>query len=91
MKENRVGEWNRVGDRITVSVRLPKTAEEEKQEALPEENYKYFMRWDVEKEDTLVLEKMVVMRPFVKEDGSKRQSWMSSLIFSDRPLLVSAL
>lgn len=90
MKENRVGEWNRVGDRITVSVRLPKTAEEEKQEALPEENYKYFMRWDAEKEDTLVLEKMVVMKPFVKEDGSKRQSWMSSLIFSDRPLLVSA-
>jgi len=31
----------------------------------------------------------VVMRPFVKEDGSKRQSWMSSLIFSDRPVLVA--
>jgi hypothetical protein len=90
MKDERVGEWNRVGDRITVSVRLPKTEEGEKQRDFPEENYKYFMRWVAEKEDTLVLEKMVVMKPFVKEDGSKRQSWMSSLIFSDSPLLVSA-
>jgi hypothetical protein len=90
IKDERVGEWNRVGDRITVSVRLPKTEDGEKQEDFPEENYKYFMRWVADKEDTLVLEKMVIMKPFVKEDGSKRQSWMSSLIFSDRPLLVSA-
>ncbi len=90
MKDERVGEWNRVGDRITVSVRLPKTEGGEKQEDFPEENYKYFMRWVADNEDTLVLEKMVIMKPFVKEDGSKRQSWMSSLIFSDRPLLVSA-
>ena len=89
MKDERVGEWNRVGDRITVSVRLPKTEDGEKQGDSPEENYKYFMRWVADKEDTLVLEKMVIMKPFVKEDGSKRQSWMSSLIFSDRPLLVS--
>ena len=54
-----------------------------------EENYKYFMSWSSEKEEALVLEKMVVMRPFVREDGSKRQSWMSSLIFSDRPELVA--
>jgi hypothetical protein len=47
------------------------------------------MNWHSHAEDTLVLEKMVVMRPFVKDDGSKRQSWMSSLIFSDRPLLVA--
>jgi hypothetical protein len=86
--EARSGEWNRVGDRITVSIRLPKVSVT-KGKDLPEENYKYFMSWSPSHVDTLVLEKMVVMRPFVREDGSKRQSWMSSLIFSDQPLLVA--
>ena len=38
MKDERAGEWNRVGDRITVSVRLPKTEDGEKQGDFPEEN-----------------------------------------------------
>jgi len=88
IQDKRKGEWGRVGERITVSVRLPKTTPEN-ETGEPEENYKYFMNWHSHAEDTLVLEKMVVMRPFVKDDGSKRQSWMSSLIFSDRPLLVA--
>ena len=86
--EARSGEWSRVGDRVTVTIKLP-TVRMEKGEDMPEENYKYFMSWSSEKEEALVLEKMVVMRPFVREDGSKRQSWMSSLIFSDRPELVA--
>jgi hypothetical protein len=86
--EARSGDWSRVGDRITVSIRLPEVAMT-KGENLPEENYKYFMSWSPDHDDALVLEKMVVMRPFVKEDGTKRQSWMSSLIFSDQPLLVA--
>jgi len=84
--EARSGEWNRVGDRITVNIKLPKVATDQGGN-MPEENYKYFMSWSPLNNNTLVLEKMVVMRPFVREDGSKRQSWMSSLIFSDRPLL----
>ena len=86
--EARSGEWSRVGNRITVSIRLPKVAIT-KGENLPEENYKYFMSWSPNHDDALVLEKMVVMRPFVREDGSKRQSWMSSLIFSDQPLMMA--
>jgi hypothetical protein len=88
ISEARSGEWSRVGDRVTVTIKLP-TVRMEKGEDMPEENYKYFMSWSSEKEEALVLEKMVVMRPFVREDGSKRQSWMSSLIFSDRPELVA--
>ena len=48
---------------------------------MPEENYKYFLSWDADDAGKLVLEKIVVMRPFLNEDGSKRQSWMSSLVF----------
>ena len=73
---------------MTVTIRLSKYKNNQG-EIVPEENYKYFMSWSDQKDDILVLEKMVVMRPFVHEDGSKRQSWMSSLIFSDRPMLVA--
>lgn len=88
MQVDKSGEWNRVGDRITVSIKLPKL-KIEGDENMPEENYKYFMSWSAKNNEDLVLEKMVVMRPFVREDGSKRQSWMSSLIFSDQPILIS--
>jgi len=84
----RTGEWNRVSDRVTVTIKLPKIVLEA-EENIPQESYKYFLRWSEDAKKALVLEKMVVMRPFVKEDGSKRQSWMSSLIFSDRPMLVA--
>ncbi len=86
--EARSGDWNRVGDRITVTLKLPTVALEGGKN-MPEESYKYFMSWSSDNEKALVLEKMVVMRPFIREDGSKRQSWMSSLIFSDRPLLIA--
>ncbi len=88
ISEPRSGEWNRVGNRITVTIKLPKTSTEQGGQ-MPEENYKYFMSWSSKNDHALVLEKMVVMRPFLREDGSKRQSWMSSLIFSDQPLLVA--
>ena len=84
----RSGEWSRVGDRITVTIKLPKVSVDNG-DSIPEENYKYFMSWSPKNHDALILEKMVVMRPFVREDGSKRQSWMSSLIFSDQPILVA--
>ena len=84
--EARSGQWSRVGERVTVTVRLSKYKNNQG-EIVPEENYKYFMSWSDQKEDILVLEKMVVMRPFVHEDGSKRQSWMSSLIFLIVPYL----
>ena len=88
LPQTMTGEWNRVSDRVTVTIKLPKIVLEA-EENIPEESYKYFLRWSEEGDKALVLEKMVVMRPFVKEDGSKRQSWMSSLIFSDRPILVT--
>ena len=86
--EVKTGEWNRVGDRVTVTIKLAEINLGD-DEDIPAESYKYFLRCSKEKADTLVLEKMVVMRPFLKEDGSKRQSWMSSLIFSDSPLLIA--
>jgi hypothetical protein len=51
-----------------------------------EETYKYFLEWDEESED-LVLAKMVILRPFATGDGLKRQNWMSSLKFKDKPRL----
>jgi len=54
---------------------------------LPQETNKYILRWSEKRASSLELEKIVIMRPFLKEDGSKRQSWMSSLIFPDPPLL----
>jgi hypothetical protein len=53
------------------------------------ETYKYFLQWDEVMENELLLEKMVVMRPFRTQDGAKRQSWMSSLSFQDKPRLFS--
>ena len=52
------------------------------------ETYKYFLKWDDSKGKDLILDKMVVMRPFRTGDGVKRQSWMSSLIFDEKPRLV---
>ena len=53
------------------------------------ETYKYFLEWDSEASEDLLLEKMVILRPFRTKSGVKRQSWMSSLIFSEKPRLVS--
>ena len=80
------GKWIWAGSSIVVSAKLP--VEENsigQDQAL--ETYKYFLQWDEMEGEDLLLEKMVVMRPFRKDDGAKRQSWMSSLIFDKKPRL----
>ena len=42
------GEWNRVSDRVTVTIKLPKIVLEA-EENIPEESYKYFLRWSEER------------------------------------------
>ena len=80
------GEWREVGGGVVVVAKLePSKSTNEKEEFL--ETYKYFLKWANEESQDLLLEKIVLMRPFLKEDGSKRQSWMSSLVFSDLPRL----
>ena len=79
------GKWKWGGNQISVSVAM---AEENKETgSKPAETYKYFLTWEEEGGDNLYLEKMVITRPFLNEDGTRRQSWMSSLVFSDRPVL----
>ena len=80
------GTWKWASGRVVVVVELP-PAEEAKDQGESLESYKYFLRWSDDGTGELELEKMVVLRPFLKEDGSKRQSWMSSLIFPDPPRL----
>jgi hypothetical protein len=79
------GTWQWGGDQIAVSVKLEEGNAEGS--SITPETYKYFLHWEKDGSSDLVLEKMVIIRPFLNEDGSRRQSWMSSLIFSDRPLL----
>ena len=82
------GEWMWSGSSIVVTAKLPADpmASGRDQDL---ETYKYFLEWDQQNGDTLLLEKMVVMRPFRKQDGAKRQSWMSSLTFEEKPKLRS--
>ncbi len=82
------GEWMWSGPSIVVTAKLPADpmASGRDQDL---ETYKYFLEWDQQNGDTLLLEKMVVMRPFRKQDGAKRQSWMSSLTFKEKPKLRS--
>ncbi len=82
------GEWMWSGSSIVVTAKLPADpmASGRDQDL---ETYKYFLKWDQQNGDTLLLEKMVVMRPFRKQDGAKRQSWMSSLTFKEKPKLRS--
>ena len=63
----------------------PERKEDSVDEAL--ETYKYFLEWAGKDSNDLILKKIVLMKPFLKKDGSKRQSWMSSLIFDDDPRL----
>ena len=79
------GTWKWGGDKITVSVNFEKKNELGKVE--PKETYKYFLSWEKDDGNNLCLDKMLITRPFLNEDGTRRQSWMSSLIFSDRPVL----
>ena len=74
------------GASIVVTSKLPA----DKNAAVRDQNletYKYFLQWDERDGNVLLLEKMVVMRPFRKQDGTKRQSWMSSLTFEEKPKL----
>jgi hypothetical protein len=81
-----LGEWMWAGSSIVVTAKLPaETNTIGRDEDL--ETYKYFLQWDEKDRDMLLLEKMVVMRPFRKQDGAKRQSWMSSLTFEEKPKL----
>ena len=82
----RQGTWDWMGERIAVVVKMPEIESDEDSE-VPAETYKYILRWSSSKSSALELEKLIIMRPFLKNDGSKRQSWMSSLIFPDPPLL----
>jgi len=82
----RQGTWDWMGERIAVVVKMPEIESDEDSE-VPAETYKYILRWSSSKPSALELEKLIIMRPFLKNDGSKRQSWMSSLIFPDPPLL----
>ena len=88
------GDWNLASGKIIVSVKssgmMAVSADEIKTgKEGPEETYRYFLSWPEGSSDELELEKIVVLRPFLKKDGSKRQSWMSSLIFKkqERPRL----
>jgi len=81
------GEWSWAGSLIVVSAKLP-ALENGLGQDQDMETYKYFLKWDESKGKDLILDKMVVMRPFRKGDGAKRQSWMSSLIFDEKPRLV---
>ena len=73
------GEWSWAGSLIVVSAKLP-ALENGLGQDQDMETYKYFLKWDESKGKDLILDKMVVWRPFRKGDGAKRQSWMSSLI-----------
>jgi hypothetical protein len=79
------GKWKWGGDQITVTVHFDESKEAGK--VVPDETYKYFLSWEKDHGNNLCLEKMLITRPFLNEDGTRRQSWMSSLIFSDRPVL----
>jgi hypothetical protein len=80
-----IGSWKWGGDQITVIVNLKTDSGAGKRP--PPETYKYFLRWEKEGSENLHLDKMLITRPFLNDDGSRRQSWMSSLVFSNRPLL----
>ena len=86
IKRNLKGEWKWASGRVVVLVELPPGEGAEAKGQSPE-SYKYFLRWSDHAAGELELEKMVILRPFLKEDRSKRQSWMSSLIFPESPRL----
>jgi hypothetical protein len=82
------GQWKWSGSSVVVTAKLPAEKNSTGREK-DVETYKYFLDWDINTNKELLLEKMVVMRPFRTQDGIKRQSWMSSLSFKDKPRLVS--
>lgn len=79
------GTWKWAGDQITVTVKIDQSSEQDKVDV--DETYKYFLTWEKNDGRNLRLEKMLITRPFLNEDGTRRQSWMSSLVFTERPQL----
>ncbi|OUU26599.1 MAG: hypothetical protein CBC04_02525 [Verrucomicrobia bacterium TMED44] len=82
------GSWMWSGSTVVITAKMTSEANSAGREQ-ELETYKYFLQWDESVTKELLLEKMVVMRPFRTKDGSKRQSWMSSLSFKDKPRLVA--
>jgi hypothetical protein len=80
------GEWKWASEKLVVAVSMP-TPPNPTQSLEASETYKYFLQWSDTHPSELLLEKMLILRPFLKKDGSKRQSWMSSLHFTDKPKL----
>ena len=73
------GEWRWAGNKIVITVQM--VEEESLEQNEDAETYKFFLIWDNESSGKLLLEKMVVMKPFFKKDGTKRQKTMSSISF----------
>lgn len=83
--QNLLGEWKWSSGDIVVTVKLP--SETGSEGTVPTESYKYFLHWAEDSPNELELEKMLILKPFFNEDRSRRQSWMSSLKFSEWPRL----
>ena len=66
------GQWEWSGSKVVVSAKLSmdEKALLDEQEL---ETYKYFLEWDSEASEDLLLEKMVILRPFRTKSGVKRQ------------------
>ena len=75
------GKWTWSGSSIVVSASMTQP-DQSTGRAKDKETYKYFLEWDKSSND-LILEKMVILRPFSGKDGTKRQNWMSSLKFKE--------
>ena len=75
------GEWRWAGNKIVLSVQM--VEQKSLDQSMDAETYKFFLMWDKEGSGNLLLEKMVVMRPFFKKDGTKRHKTMSSISFPE--------
>jgi hypothetical protein len=82
------GEWKWSGSNIVLSVKMK--PERGNDEAKDLETYKFFLKWDFTKGSDLLLEKMVILKPFLTHEGTKRRNFMSSISFPDMPRFTLA-